>query len=945
MPALAAAYNSSKNGNTRGISLIMFPTKALAQDQLRKLEDLLSKHPDLQEHIFPATLDGDSPHQLRSDIAQRANIILTNPDTLHAAILPHWEKRYKRIMHGLKYVVIDEMHVYEGMFGTHVALVLSRLQRLAIVARCDQNEPLAMPTFLSSSATLEHPQYHFRLLCPIPKSAEILVLTAKDDGSPRSAKHFFVWNPPLLSMMTGENTGSVFYPKAHGQRKDLAKAGNSKKPMTNKPAEEIASTPYAITTNNAPNHSWEEIKLSEKRTSFITHEGSRFDGLRRRHACDETGLLLARAIINNVRCIAFCKTRSTVEWVYERTTAILGSDTSTKHLVEMVQPYRGGYKLSDRREIEKKLFEKKLIGVVATSALELGVDIGGVELTFHVGYPSSISSLLQQAGRAGRGGGASLQRSSLSVVVAFGSAVEQYMWKRPECLLAKGIHSRGSFPINAGVVSGHLLCASKEFPLMENGSPTVLRSSNPAESVVVDAHQENLSDSELFGSREIFAEALNALCGNGSIVSFQAPIASGGAIKAFKARAFIDKPWTRVSIRSVEPISFSIVDISHPRQGGLTNGIHDEQAVLDNLPYSRVFYHAFPGAIILHRGQKYKVLSMTRPPPYDPCSIYKRNLNLAAFARPTNERYMTRPLSTQTITIVKQIERVDIESPFTSEKSEEKESPTTTVVDPYFDIADQTEGSFAGCGIITAKRTVHGFKKLSLITREEMSRHELSLPEMEYDSFGIWLDCEAETLGPFLGADYGSGVHALSHSLLAVSPLFVSCARSDLECDHATFAPTRVCIFDERAGGSGTCAELWKSLFVPNGLLERAIDLLASCSSCSQHDNDLGCPACLQSGGCVKFNQDLSRSAALIIGRRMLKRLQRSEMYKRNVEATKSPATGEEQNTPRKKRRTQGMRRAKEMISAKERLFVVGRPNWPGDENNEMLGGRQERAD
>jgi DEAD/DEAH box helicase domain-containing protein len=126
---------------------------------------------------------------------------------------------------------------------------------------------------------------------------------------------------------------------------------------------------------------------------------------------------------------------------------------------------------------------------------------------------------------------------------------------------------------------------------------------------------------------------------------------------------------------------------------------------------------------------------------------------------------------------------------------------------------------------------------------------------MEYDTFGLWIDAEAESLGPLLGHDYGSGVHALSHALLAVAPLFTPCVRSDLECDHSAYSPTRICLLDERAGGSGTCAELWKSLFVPHGLLASAVDLLENCPSCNQEDNDLGCPACLQSGSCVKFNQ------------------------------------------------------------------------------------------
>lgn len=725
--------------------------------------------------------------------------------------------------------------------------------------------------------------------------------------------------------MAGQSTDSVFYPK---QKTNAANVSSTKN--------EFAPIMESSVDSSLDDYDLGERPVAKQRAMHTT---TRFEGLRRRHAADETALLLARAIINNVRCIAFCKTRSIVEWVYERTIAALRSQDSTKHLVQQVQPYRGGYKLSDRREIEKKLFDKELLGVVATSALELGVDIGGIELTLHVGYPGSISSILQQAGRGGRGGAGT---PSLAVTVIFGSPAEQHLWKNPASLLSRGITSQRSFPMNTGVVSGHLLCASKEFPLTGTVPATILRSSGGC-----DNNQPHLlSDVELFGSEEIYTEALTKLCSSGSVRKFQPAVASGGTLQAFKASAFIEKPAMRVSIRSVEPISFSIVDISHPLQGGLTNGIHDERAVLDNLPYSRVFYHAFPGAIILHRGQKYKVISMTRPPPYNPCSSYSRNLNLAAFAKPTNDKYMTRPLSTNTITIVKQIERVDMQSLAATEKIEQEKSPTTILTAPTPDLGDNTEGSFAGCGIITIKRSVHGFKKLSLITRAELSRHELQLPEMEYDSFGLWIDCEAEILSPFLGVKYGEGIHALSHALLAVAPLFQPCTRSDLECDHAAYSPTRICLFDERAGGSGTTAELWKSLFMPNGLLEAAIDLLANCSSCCQEDNDLGCPACIQSGQCLKFNQFLSRSSALIIGRRMLKRLMQSDLYKdvANAKESVKVTSSTERGTPRKKARAKALRHAKDMASAKERLFVVGRPSWPTDEDT-MPSRRQEQGE
>ena len=278
-----------------------------------------------------------------------------------------------------------------------------------------------------------------------------------------------------------------------------------------------------------------------------------------------------------------------------------------------------------------------------------------------------------------------------------------------------------------------------------------------------------------------------------------------------------------------------------------------------------------------------------------------------------------------------------------------RKSPTSVTrhVSAGADLSDEADRSFAGCGIVTVKRSVHGYKKLSMITRAELSRHELELPPMEYDSFGLWIDAEAEILGPFLGEKYGCGVHALSHALLAVAPLHIPCVRGDLDCDHSTFSPTRVCLFDNRAGGSGTCSELWKSLFVPNGLLESAIDLLSDCPTCRSDDTyDGGCPACLQSGECLKFNMDLSRCAALTIANRMLKRIKQSAEYRENSVAPqadavlecKSPSRGRKRTgatdvgTRRKRARDQALRNAKNLSSARDRQIVVGRPSWPLDE-------------
>ena len=183
-------------------ALVMFPTKALAQDQLTKLEAILKRHPNMQQSIRPGIIDGDTPMTMRSHIADRCNIILTNPDTLHAANLPGWKANYSRMLANLHYLVIDEFHTYEGAFGAHVSLVLSRLSRLVRVANHTADHSVASMSnadtspaktasgmvFIGCSATIGHPEEHFRLICPIGKHEEVRVLTAEEDGSPCAAK-------------------------------------------------------------------------------------------------------------------------------------------------------------------------------------------------------------------------------------------------------------------------------------------------------------------------------------------------------------------------------------------------------------------------------------------------------------------------------------------------------------------------------------------------------------------------------------------------------------------------------------------------------------------------------------------------------------------------------------------------------------------------------------
>ena len=934
LPVLQAALN----GHT---SFIIFPTKALAQDQLTKLQSIIGSDPELQKQIIPATLDGDCSHSQRSLIAAAANVILTNPDTLHSAILPNWRNLYRPLLERLKYVVIDEAHMYEGIFGSHVSMVLARLYRIFLLSSSssheNKNENDTLPTntprrmiFLACSATMAHPEHHIRLLCPVPKDVTWKTLINKDDGSPRAAKHFFVWNPPLLDI-NGVSLGKV-----------VLSTRSTKKATAEKNQETAGSSALMddgggpVSLSEPSSNGNNEIKITSG------HEGRH--KTHRRHSADETALLLARAVAKGIRCIAFCKTRGLVEWVYERAIRALKSDPATKDLASKIESYRGGYSRIDRRAIEQRLFSRDLLGVVGTSALELGVDIGGLDLTLHCGYPQNHASLLQQAGRAGRG--KSNIQPSVAIIVCFNSPIDQHLWRHPRSLLERGLSAKLNMPIFPGLVKSHLLCAAskEEFPLVKG-----LCVSN----VVTLSEQsrcEGLPDSQLFGPSDVFTEAFESLYTAGSFVEEKVSIAGETVTEAklFRTHGTVEKPWSKVSLRSIEPLNYDIIDLSHPKQAGRMDGAQDESAIIDTVPYSRVFYHAFPGAIIMHRGQRYKIVSMVKPPAFANQISGRSSINLAAYAKPSSHGYFTRPLSTLKITVVKQLERIEHMRPsnIPSNRPEEKQeiAPAIVNVDHLYSHEDDPSiGSFAGCGVVTVRRNVHGYKKLSLVTREELSRSELSLPDMEYDSFAFWLDCDAGVFSTLLGKDYGHGIHALSHAILAVAPLFVPCTPADIQCDHSFVNPTRVTIFDARPGGSGVCSQLWKHVFVPNGLIDAAVDLLRKCPSCSSDVGYYGgCPGCIQFGECIKFNDFLCKEKALAIGKHLLKRIQQLDIYKaksKKMEDNMGEDSEEEHmkepectiSSPRRRKRARAMQAAKDIAKSQDRQLVIGRPSWPMD--------------
>lgn len=339
-------------------ALMLFPTKALAQDQLASLaQDLAALGPDMQV----GTYDGDTAPAERRRLRRAGHIVLTNPDMLHAAILPH-HTQWVHLFEHLRYVVLDELHTYRGVFGAHVAQVLRRLRRLCQFYG-------SQPQFLATSATIGDAEGFASRLFDAP------VRLVAQSGAPRGERHVVLLRPRLLDPRTG--------------RRDSASS------------------------------------LADD----VVH----------------------RLSASGVATIMFCKSRQSVELHTRSLKDRLGASR--------VEGYRGGYLPSERRAIEQSLREGTLRCVVSTNALELGVDIGALDAAVVVGYPGTIASLWQEAGRAGR-------RGELSVVflVATPSPLDQYLADHPAYLHAQGAEAPSINPDNRYILMDHLKCAAFELP-------------------------------------------------------------------------------------------------------------------------------------------------------------------------------------------------------------------------------------------------------------------------------------------------------------------------------------------------------------------------------------------------------------------------------------------------------------------------------------------------
>ena len=350
-------------------ALYLFPTKALSQDQQSELNEILLGG-DLPVKV--STYDGDTPSSVRAAARETGRIIISNPDMLHSGILPNHPK-WIRFLSRIKYVVIDEIHIYRGVFGAHVINLLRRLNRILAFYG-------ASPVFICCSATIGNPKEHAERIL----ERDMVIIDG--NGAPSGTKHVLLYNPPVVDAVQGIRRGVVL----------------------------------------------------------------------------ESRRLAVRFLKKGIKTIVFARSRVNTELIASYINHQLKNHFNENSRIR-VESYRGGYLPNERREIEKGLRDGSIKGVVSTNALELGIDIGGLDVSILAGFPGSIASTWQQAGRAGR-----RNTVSLVIIVASSAPVDQYLVSHPEYLFGKSPESAYSDSDNIYVLSDHLKCALFELPFKRN---------------------------------------------------------------------------------------------------------------------------------------------------------------------------------------------------------------------------------------------------------------------------------------------------------------------------------------------------------------------------------------------------------------------------------------------------------------------------------------------
>ncbi len=738
-----------ENPDTR--ALYLFPTKALAQDQLAELHELATR---LDDSFGVFTYDGDTPSDARKAIRERAHLILTNPDMLHTGILPHHTK-WMRLFENLRYIVIDELHTYRGVFGSHLANVLRRLARIARFYG-------SAPQFICCSATIANPGELAAQLIERP------VETVEENGAPAAEKLFVFYNPPMVNRNLGI----------------------------------------------------------------------------RRSYLNETARVSKELLARKLQTIVFANSRLHTEVLL---TYLQQANPAQPGGAEPVRGYRGGYLPGERREIERGLREGRVRGVVATSALELGIDIGSLDACVMAGYAGSIASTWQRAGRAGRRSG-----TSCAVFVASSAPLDQFIVQHPEYFFGRSPEHAYVQPDNLEILVNHLKCAAFELPIAPD---------------------------EQFGAVD-----LANLCERLADAGF---FHRSGGNWHWVQEAY---PADTVSLRSVTSDNFVIVETSAEDDGNTDRFKKGGAEVIGEVDFSSALTTVHPRAIYLHQGQQYHVEHLD----------FERR---RAYVKPVNVDYYTDAIRYTQVRVLEIAEEERITNPappspaakssFRAEGPDAFALPDEVRSGPAerraFCVPNALAGNLSSIvplatrahGDVLVRSQVIGFKKIKFFTNENVGDGKLELPENEMHTTAFWITLDRELLEalPFALSDRQSGIFGLLHALESMAALLLMCDRRDLgtavgerppsagiepEWQEFTgsirdgaatgeFFEPNLYIYDACPGGIGFSEPLYR---VHDLLLRRTQELIVACPC------ENGCPSCVGPAG---EKSERTKEAALAI--------------------------------------------------------------------------------
>lgn len=904
-------------GNSSAIYI--YPTKALAQDQLRSLHELCRSCEaaaacangaddalSLQRAV--GVFDGDTPWAARKQLQEIGRVFLTNPDTLHATLLPN-HRMYADLFSRLELIVVDEAHAYRGAFGSHVALVLRRLLR--IMSRCYGRKAPDDVRIVVSSATMRDAVPFAAGLLGVHPSRHDDFVHVCDDDSPNASKTFLLWNPPfkagaseerrgkrrqrileaeairapppetegnvaLASATASDNTTAVTNLSARPSTQALAQLAQLERERQRRErrrandrvaarvrdweaarrARGVAAAAAAATAAAAAvaNHDVDDGGGDNdddddddigKEAATGAEYGGTF-GERRVSPIAEMGKLLAECVQHRLRCLAFCRTRKLSELVcsYARDFLQLCDEPE---LARSVAAYRAGYTASERRSLEGSLFSGELLGVAATNALELGIDVGTLDVTLHLGFPGSAASLWQQSGRAGRlRGGEMGDRHALSIYVAFEGPLDQYFMRMPSRLFDSAMERACVDPENFAVMLQHLPHAAHEATLVVDvGHGNEIGDDGSAD------------DARWFGPR--ICGAVDVCRAAGWLTTAPPPDHRGGLCysgpRKGGAGGLPDLP---VNLRAIE--DEPTIQIIRSDTGEL----------LEELEKSKAVYALYEGAVILHQGRSYIADSV--PVDLGAAAMGSASRGLShMFHKPGDLAYEKSHASASS-GLVARVRPADIlyYTAAVEHKDLEVVGGNPLCRGTYLEDDEVTRGSGGALyGPCIYRQVLSGYRKVWKRSGETFDVVEL--PEakapVEFETVATWVRvpdtaralCEART--PAL--EFRAGLHAANHALLAALPLYIMAASGDVaaECVNkleTRYKPSRLLLYDKHPGGVGVCAQI-RPIF--REVMQAALELVRACTC----DHPSGCPTCCQFSECNQYNEVLDKDAALIV--------------------------------------------------------------------------------